>query len=144
MNKVIEIAMPHYGLEAIPGQQDNPKIVEMFKEISFGGIVDDDTPWCSCFANWVCMKAGFVRSKKLNARSWLEVGTEVKDPVLGDVVVLWRDDPKSNLGHVGFFINFTPDKKRLYILGGNQGNKVCIVTFPTSQVLSFRRLDSVL
>jgi len=87
------------------------------------------------------MKAGLKQSEKANARSWLEVGLNVdNDPEPGDIVIFWRDSVDSWLGHVGIYFGFSKDGKRVYCLGGNQGNQVSVSAYPLERVLGFRRL----
>ena len=101
----IKLALSQYGVSEIPGRADNPTIVNYFHEIGHKWVADDETAWCSAFANWVCKRSNLTMSGKLNARSWLSVGTKVKYPQTGDIVVLWRSSPNSWKGHVGFFIS---------------------------------------
>ena len=103
-------------------------------------VVKDETPWCSIFLNWVALKSGFERSGKANARSWLDVGIPINNPEPGDIVVYWREDPNSELGHVGLFMGYSRDQAHIYTLGGNQGNSVSISSYPVNRLLQFRRL----
>ena len=80
-------------------------------------------------------------SKKLTARSWLSVGESTNTPKVGDVVVFWRESPKSWKGHVGFFIKET--KNYVYVLGGNQRNMVCIKAYAKSRVLDYKKLRKI-
>jgi hypothetical protein len=68
------------------------------------------------------------------------VGKKVDVPEPGDVVVFWRESQESWKGHVGFFLGFSMDKKRVYCLGGNQGNRVSVSAYRANQVLSYQRL----
>jgi len=140
MNTIIETALSQYGVTEIKGTPHNPIIVNYFRDIGHQWVKDDETAWCSAFANWVALKTGKKRSGKLNARSWLKVGKPIMKPKLGDVVVLWRESKTSWKGHVGFFISYSEDKKYIYILGGNQNNTVNIKAYPTYRLLGFRRL----
>jgi len=140
MNELLSIGLSQYGVKEIPGTQHNPTIVGYSKEIGYGGIVDDETAWCSIFLNWCALKAGLQRSKKLNARSWLNIGEEVKEPQAGDVVIFWRESKNSWKGHVAIYVNHSQNKKYINCLGGNQSNKVCIRSYKVSQLLGFRRL----
>ena len=79
---LLSIALTQIGVTEIRGARHNPTIVKWFKEIKYGGIKNDETAWCSCFINWCALKAGLVRSGFLNARSWLKVGEEIKNPIL--------------------------------------------------------------
>jgi hypothetical protein len=77
---------------------------------------------------------------KLNARSFLEWGTNVeKDPKKGDVVVISRGS-EPWMGHVGFFNGFDSNGD-IQIVGGNQGDAVSIKTYKADRLLGFRRAD---
>jgi uncharacterized protein (TIGR02594 family) len=138
MNSVLDIALAEYGITEVVGNNHNHRILQYFKEIGHKWVTVDETAWCSAFANWVAMKAGYYRSGKLNARSWLTVGIKVAMPQKGDVVVFWRVKKSDWRGHVGFFISYSEDKKYIYVLGGNQNNQVCIKKYPTYRLLGFR------
>jgi len=142
MNKLLSIALSQYGVKEIQGKNHNPVIIGYSKEIGYGGIVADETAWCSIFMNWCALKADLPRSGKLNARSWLNVGKEVDQPETGDVVIFWRDKPNSWKGHVAIYINHSEDEKYIYCLGGNQSNQVCIKAYKAAQLLGYRRLSS--
>lgn len=146
MNKeLLEIALSQYGIYEWAGEDHNPEVLKYFDETGNAWVDDDETAWCSAFVNWVAMKAGYEYTKKLNARSWLEVGNEVLGPVelpeIGDVLVFWRIAKDSVYGHVGFYIN--EDKNYYYVLGGNQSNQVRISMYPKTRLLSVRRLNKI-
>lgn len=136
--KAIEIALTQVGIKEIVGRKHNPEVLKYFKEIGHSWVKDDETAWCSAFANWICKKAGLPYTGKLNARSWLKVGQRVSKPKLGDVVIFWRDNPNSWKGHVAFFVRET--KNWVYVLGGNQNNQVKISAYPKHRLLQYRRL----
>lgn len=137
--EIINIALDQVGIKEIPGTQDNPEVLKYFNEIGFDGAkLKDETAWCSAFANWVAKEANLQYSKKLNARSWLNVGTKVTTPEKGDVVVFWRESKTSWKGHVAFFIRET--QNWIYVLGGNQNNQVKISAYPKNRLLGYRRL----
>ncbi len=140
MSKTIQIALSQYGVKEILGNEHNPQVLEYFHEIGHKWVKTDQTAWCSAFANWVCKKAGEPYSGKLNARSWLSVGESTENPRIGDIVVLWRESPSSWKGHVGFYVKQT--KRYVYILGGNQRNKVCIQEYPKSRLLDYRTFEN--
>ncbi|WP_430409245.1 TIGR02594 family protein [Kordia sp.] len=142
MKTLLEIAHSQYGVTEEKGKLHNPTIVNYFKEIGHQWVSNDETAWCSAFMNWIALKAGKKKSGKLNARSWLTVGRKVTKPIQGDVVVLWRDQKRSWKGHVGLFINYSEDKKHIYVLGGNQNNQVNIKRYPAYRLLGFRRLTN--
>lgn len=136
---IINIALSQYGIKEITGKQDNPEVLKYFNEIGFdGAALKDETSWCSAFMNWVALKAKVERTNKLDARSWLKVGTTVETPELGDAVVFWRESKESWKGHVGIFIRKT--ENWIYVLGGNQSNQVKISAYPAARLLAYKRL----
>ena len=139
MRKQIEIALKEFGTKEFAGNMHNPAILRYFKEIGHNWVKTDETAWCSAFVNYVCKKAGLPISGKLNARSWMNIGTEVTEPKLGDVVIFWRESRTSWKGHVAFFINETNNK--IHVLGGNQQNQVKISAYPKNRLLKYIRLD---
>jgi len=137
---IIEVALGEFGVAEIVGKLDNPRITQYFDEIGYDGSkLKDETAWCSAFANWVAKTAGCKYSGKLNARSWLEVGVSTENPVKGDIVVLWRVSKDDWRGHVGFFIRET--SRYIYVLGGNQGNKVSIQAYRKNRLLQYRDIS---
>lgn len=140
MNTLLNIALEEYGVTEYHGTLHNPRILHYFKEIGHTWVTTDETAWCSAFVNFVAMKAGWLYSGKLTARSWLQIGTKVKIPQQGDVVVFWRERKNSWKGHVGFYIGYSEDKKYIYVLGGNQNNQVCIQPIPSYRWLGFRSI----
>lgn len=140
MEKFLKIAFNELGTEEFQGTRHNPEVLKYANDTKISGITTDEIPWCSTFVNWVAWKSGLQYSGKANARSWLNVGTKVTVPEPGDVVVFWRESPQSWQGHVGIFLGFSLDKKRVYCLGGNQGNRVSVTAYRIETVLSFQRL----
>lgn len=140
MKDLIKIATAELGVHEFKGEEHNPVIVKYAKEAGFKNITDDETPWCSIFVNWCAKEAELQRSHKANARSWLAVGKPEEDPIPGDVVVFWRDNPNSWKGHVGLFFGFSIDRRTVFVLGGNQRNSVSIQGYDAAKVLGFRRL----
>jgi uncharacterized protein (TIGR02594 family) len=143
MEDLLKIAFNELGTEEIVGVENNPEVLKYAEDTGIKGITNDEIPWCSTFVNWVSWKAGLQISGKANARSWLNVGTKVISPEPGDVVVFWRDSPESWKGHVGFFLGVSPDRKRVYCIGGNQGNRVSVSAYRIDTVLSYQRLAPV-
>jgi uncharacterized protein (TIGR02594 family) len=132
-------AMNYYGLTEITGIENNPQILTFFHEIGKTWVQDDETAWCSAFVNFIAMECGCNYSGKLDARSWLNIGKEIKFPELGDIVVFWRETKESWKGHVGLFV--AKNESVIYTLGGNQDNQINIKPYPKGQLLSFRRLE---
>lgn len=142
MKDIIQIAAGGLGTEEIPGQKHNDQIVAYAHESGMEWVNDEETPWCSIFMNWCAMKAGLTRSRKANARSWLNVGWKIDVPEPGDVVIFWRGSKDSWKGHVGLFLGYSIDDEHIFCLGGNQGNQVSITSMSATQWLGFRRLIS--
>ncbi|BDD11292.1 hypothetical protein FUAX_37240 [Fulvitalea axinellae] len=141
MSQLLKTAFNELGVSEIKGSQHSDHILDYARESGFEFIHDDETPWCSVFVNWCCEKSDLPRSRKANARSWLDVGTSTKDPRPGDVVVFWRESPDSWKGHVAIFLGFSHDNKSVFCLGGNQKDSVCVASYGADKILSFRRLD---
>jgi uncharacterized protein (TIGR02594 family) len=114
-------------------ERENPRIVEYLASVDQEG--DDEIPWCAAFVNWVLLEAGISGTGKGLARDFLPWSIEATDPKMGDVVVLKRGK-KAWQGHVGFLMDKYGDS--VYILGGNQKNRVGINTYPTKDILSIR------
>lgn len=142
-----DIAKRFLGLEEVEGHTSNPQVLAMLR-LDVKWPVDDVTPWCSAFVNYVAFLLGLPRSKSLAARSWLAVGAplDVRSALPeNDVVVLKRgggNQPGPSVldapGHVGFFAGLAPGE--VIVLGGNQGNQVSIARYPAADVIGVRRL----
>jgi len=137
---LIETALSQYGQKEIMGESHNKTIVGYALESGFSWVKDDETPWCSIFMNWVALQAGYERTKKADARSWLKVGQEVQTPELGDVVVFKRGNVEW-MGHVGIYI--TQQDGFINVLGGNQNNEVRISKYSKADLLGYRRLNKI-
>ena len=139
--KILQMALSQYGVKEISGKKNNPQILKYFKASGLDPErMNDETAWCSAFANWVVKQSGFMGSGKLTARSWLKIGESTQDPEPGDIVVLWRESPESWKGHVGFYIRET--RRYVYILGGNQKDQVNIKAYPKTRILDYRKLNT--
>lgn len=145
-NYAFDLAQRFVGSKEIGGQVDNPMIVAMLK-LDNEWPQNDEVPWCSAFANYICWLARLPRSKSLMARSWLAVGRGIQldDAVPGDIIVLQRgtgEQPGPEVldapGHVGFYAGRTGDL--IEILGGNQGDQVKISRYQKTRLLGVRRL----
>lgn len=133
-------ALATAGLAETLGTPSNPEIMHMAQETGVSGSYpNDDTAWCGlAMGAWVTRAGLKPPPGFLSARNWLHFGDAVTVPEVGDTVVFWRDSPTSGLGHVAIFL-----KERsgwLYVLGGNQGNQVCIAPYLKSRVLGYRRI----
>jgi uncharacterized protein (TIGR02594 family) len=132
--RVFAIAQGEIGVRSIPGPQHHPRILEYHS--TTGNFSDDETAWCSSFVNWVLKQSGIQGTGSAAARSWMQWSIPTNSPKRGDIVVLWRNDPSSWQGHVGFYVSETAT--HINILGGNQSNAVNIQAYPKSRLLGYR------
>lgn len=110
------------------------------------GVDPVRTEWCAAFVNSVLEESDIESNNShkypLTARAFLDWGTKVnKDDIKpGDIVVFPRGN-QGWQGHVGFYIKtqVVNGQEFYYILGGNQNNKVSIVSYPAKRALGIRR-----
>jgi len=94
----------------------------------------DSIPWCGLYAAVVIHRAQRpVVDQPLWALNWNKFGVRVTEPMLGDVLTFTR---KSG-GHVGFYVG--EDATAYHVLGGNQGDKVCVSRIAKSRLSQARR-----
>ena len=86
--------------------------------------------------NFIVHECGLKGTNSASARSWLRWGKAIDDPIPGCVVVFWRGKPRGWQGHVALFVRET--STGIYVLGGNQNNKVCIKRYPKSRLLGYQ------
>lgn len=127
------------GVHEIAGGGDNPRIIEMFKDVGHPAIRDDEVPWCAAFLGACLERSGRPATRSLMARSYLKWGHQIPEPKLGAVAVLTRG-PDPALGHVGFVVGDT--EAHVFLLGGNQANAVSVAAFDKSRVLEYRWPDA--
>jgi uncharacterized protein (TIGR02594 family) len=148
----LAVAERFVGIKEIAGPSSHPAILAML-QLDAAWPKDDATPWCAAFVNYVAFLLNLPRSKALNARSWLKVGTPVAIDEARpgfDVVVLMRGRGKQRgpdvidaPGHVGFYAGRSGTKPRdVLVLGGNQGDAVTVAPFAVERVLGVRRLHA--
>lgn len=136
VSDIINIALKEYGTWEWKGESHNPQVLKYYHEIGHKWVNDDETPWCAAAANWVLLKAGYAITGRLNARSFLDYGVPLEQPLPGCVVVFSRGNPNGPFGHVGFYINQIGND--IYVLGGNQGNQFNIKPYPADRLLGYR------
>ena len=123
-------ARSELGQSELPGAKHNPRIVE-YHQLTKLRAKDDETPWCSSFVNWCLSKSNYPTTESAAARSWATYGAPCL-PHPGAIVVLTR----TGGGHVGFYVRETG--KYVYILGGNQSNKVSIAGYDKGRIIAYR------
>lgn len=130
----LEIAYKYEGTREYPGAASNPVILYFWKLARLSGIKDDRVPWCSGFACAMMEEAGIRSPRSDGARSWIDWGQVKSTPEVGDVVVLKRPGGF----HVGFAVG-RDTRGNVMLIGGNQGDKVCVAAFPADRILAIRR-----
>lgn len=131
----LEVALGETGVSAYPVGSTNPRVASYHAGTNIEGY-DDKASWCSSFVNWSLAQVGIAGTASALARSWLAWGEALETPVPGCITVLWRDDPTSWKGHVGFFLR--EDEEHVYLLGGNQLEQVREHFYPKATVLAYR------
>lgn len=129
-----KIAIGELGVKEIPGTDDNPRIVEYHRSV-FDCDMHDEIAWCSDFANWCMIQAGFNPTHSALARSWLNWGIGLRVPVPGAVIVFARGT-QGWQGHVAFFVDTV--RGGYQVIGGNQADCVCYAAYSKDDVLGIR------
>lgn len=146
-DRLLLFALDDVGVQETPGSDNNPEIMAYMKEAGHSWVNSEETPWCSAFMNAICRRAGLPSTGSLRARSWLDVQPNATHDVehidrvegleTGDLVILWRESRNSAKGHIAQFVS--RQGSRLYLLGGNQNNSVCIKSYPQYRFLAGKR-----
>lgn len=127
-------AIKNLGVHEGPGAANNPTVVQFYADAGFPGIKHDDVAWCAAFVGAMLKRAGYKPSGSLAARSYETYGVNLHKPMFGCIGVKKR--PGGGwLGHVGFVVAY--DGAKVWMLGGNQGDKVSVAAFPVSQFTAF-------
>lgn len=135
--RMVDAALALYGVTEVPGAANNPQILAWAKEL--GGNVAkvytaDSIAWCGLFMAVVAQRAGKdVPANPLWALSWAKFGVPSPTPALGDVLTFTRNGG----GHVGLYV--AEDDGAYHVLGGNQGDAVCIKRLAKDRLHSARR-----
>ncbi|MDZ3991942.1 TIGR02594 family protein [Pseudomonas sp. Teo4] len=137
------------GIAEVPGPGNNPRIL-LYHSTTTLHATQDSVAWCSSFVNYCVTQAGMHGTNSAGAQSWhtSDWGIDVtQSPHKGDIVVFSRTGGGASpgSGHVGFWLD--SGGGMIKVLGGNQGDRVSIDTFPekgkkgpfTYKLLSIRR-----
>lgn len=131
------------GLTEIVGPIHNEAIIQFYDDVGHSWVQDDETPWCAAFVGSCLERSGLTSTRDLAARSYLEWGVNSSDnPRVMDIVIFSRGD-KPWLGHVGFLAKpYKKGDRSVYVLGGNQNNRVSVAKYPAEKLLGFRRMEA--
>lgn len=129
------IALAEQGQIEVPGDADNPRIVEYLKSTTLPPelAAQDETAWCSAFVNWCVEHSGHKGTRSAAARSWLEWGKAISIPRRGCIAVFSRGESS---GHVAFYM--CSILHNYIVLGGNQANRVGVNDYDRARLLGFR------
>lgn len=133
----LAVAEKHIGLAEIPGVNHHPLILSMWKAIKRGGIQSDEVPWCAAFVGYCLENVGIVSSRFEAARSYMTWGQGLAAPLYGCIGVFNGGPTRPGLGHTGFIVGRN-QAGLLMVLGGNQGNQVCVVPINGDRLLASR------
>lgn len=138
MNDIIKTALAEYGNEPIAGPRTNPDILKYFHETGYDYINEDETPWCAAFVSWILKKCNKNIKSTLRAKDFLEIGEATTSPVMGDIAIIYSNDPKLQFSHVSFYVRELGPY--FFLLGGNQSNMVMIKAYSKTLPISFRKI----
>ena len=132
----MQIVEREYNLNTneISGSEDNPNIVKYHQATTLKAT-DDETPWCSSFANYCIQECGlgYKGTQSAQAISWLDYGKSV----MGRYGAITVFDNGDGTGHVTFFL-YADDEDNIYCIGGNQNNQIQISKYVLDNVADFR------
>jgi uncharacterized protein (TIGR02594 family) len=128
-------AVELFGVTETVGSVNNPVIMGWAKELGLEKVYTADSiPWCGLFVSVVILRAGRQPVEQpLWALNWNKFGVQVTTPMLGDVLTFSRNGG----GHVGLYVG--EDSTAYHVLGGNQGDKVCVSRIAKSRLSQARR-----
>lgn len=135
MKKIYAAASEELGVEELSGSQHNPRVLAYHAATNSGAKVDEEA-WCAAFVSFILEALKIKSTKSAWSLSYKTWGEKLERPVVGCVVVFTRPEAGPNKGHVAFFVSEDADK--VYVLGGNQSNKVSIAGYDKSRVLAYR------
>ncbi len=133
--KMLQEALATYGTKETPGSVNNSVIMGWAKYLGVEVVYTaDSVPWCGLWARYIAKRAGKSGPKHpLWALNWINFGSRIGQPCLGDIVVFTRDGG----GHVGIYI--AEDKETYHVLGGNQSDSVSITRIYKKRLVQARR-----
>ena len=124
------------GIRETPGKRATRAIIELWRTLGKRWVRSDEIHWCAVTVGACLERSGYSSTRSARARSYLDYGMPLDEPVFGCIVVFWRGSPHGKKGHVGFYLR--TDRDKIWVLGGNQANSMCAKPYPASRVLGFR------
>jgi len=113
------------------------------------GLSATENAWCAAFVHYILTELGadtLKGYKGQRARKYIDYGSpvdDVKNAQEGDIVIFdWNGDGKGD--HVAFYagtrITDQDNPNKISVVGGNQDDKVTLMTRNMSKVLGIRRI----
>jgi uncharacterized protein (TIGR02594 family) len=133
--KILVAAVEMIGTKEIVGKKHNPIILGWAEKLGLGNVYKaDEIPWCGLAMAYAAHVAGKeVVKSPLWALSWVNYGTRVFEPMLGDILVFTREGG----GHVGMYVG--EDHECYHVLGGNQSNAMNVTRIAKMRLHQARR-----
>ena len=147
----VEVAAGEVGVLEREGSRHEARILEYHDSVSTSSALNtDEVPWCASFVNWCMTSVGISGPEHASAsRNWREWGNGITEPVFGCLAVFRR----TGGGHVGFVVGKITKHRMvgrrrdrheeeyydLALLGGNQSDRVSVVSKPINrQLIGYR------
>lgn len=126
-------ARKHIGVKEIPGPKNNSVIQGWLRNLK-AWWDQDSVAWCGVFCAQVLQACKLSYPKEwYRAKAYLSMPVKLDKPAYGCIVVFDR----AGGGHVGFVVGV--DRfDNLMVLGGNQGDCVCIKPFSRDRAVGYR------
>jgi len=128
-------ALMYWGVDEIPGPDDNQIIIDWFKWVKIQGPLHDEIPNCSAGLNAFFGLNGIKGTESPLAQSWLNWGIILDNPKLQCVCIL-KSLKNSWQGHCGILCAF--NFKSIVLFGCNQDNSTNFKIYDKSLVLGYR------
>lgn len=129
------------GIRELVAGELNPNVRAYFHHTDFPkDLITKKTPWCAAAVCAWLERAGWRSPRTARAANFGRYGTgvDLENAQPGDIVVFGKVDPDAGgSGHVALFVERKGDVLR--VIGGNQGNRVCIAERPVERVVTVRR-----
>lgn len=126
------------NIKECPGKLDHNTRIVWYHSLTTLKATDDETPWCSAFMCAAAFSSGYASTRSAAAKSWINYGV-VGSGAVGDIAVFKRKGGH----HVAFvYRNYKEGDQLVTVLGGNQGNMICVAHYKASDLLALRRFES--
>ena len=136
--KMHDAAIKELGIHESGTATSTARIIEYDQHTALKAT-SDHVAWCSSFINFISDECSFPGTNSAAAINWLTWGKKLKEPILGCIVVLKRDDSQNhNAAHVTLCDHPNIANGMIRCLGGNQSGGVKVSRYPTKNVLGYR------